>query len=70
MSVDLCAAALLKDLAVLKAPPADLTERERRALLASARESVSWLLAAGDGPFERDTLSQIGAVLDHALGAS
>lgn len=70
MSVDLCAAALLKDLAALRDPPADFTNRERLALLASARESVDWLIAEGGGPFEAATLTQIGAAIDRAMRAS
>jgi hypothetical protein len=70
VSTDLCAAALLKDLAVLDRPPLDFTQAERRALLASARESVTWLTAAGGGPFELETLARIGTALDAAMGAS
>lgn len=70
MSTDLCAAALLKDLAVLDSPPADFTRTERRALLRSAKESIDWLVAAGGGPFELDTLSNIETALDAALAAS
>lgn len=66
---DLCAAALLGDLAALDDASEPCSAIEREAIARGALETAGWLVELGGGPFELSMLAKIEDALRTELGA-